>query len=468
MSPQTASLVFAFGILGLFLLNRDRNAQTSKALWIPVVWMLIAGSRPVSVWLAGGGGDQSIAQYQSVSQYMEGSALDRNVFIVLMALGILVLVARAPKVGAILRANGALILYMFFCALSVTWSDYPGVAFKRWIKFLGDFTMILIVVTDRDSLSAIKRFLARTGFVLLPVSILLIKYYPNLGRGYSPWDGKQMFLGVGDNKNGLGVISLILGLGALWHFLALLQKKKTPRTKKMIAQGVVVLMALWLMWTADSMTSLSCFFMAGSLIAISRSRWVSGKPWAVHVLIATMLMVSISVLFLDMGGGVMQTMGRDSTLTGRTEIWSLVLKMRGNPILGTGFESFWLGERLRKIWDLYWWHPNEAHDGYLEIFLNLGWVGVTLLALVLVASYRKVITAFRRDPVIGRLSVAYYVVALAYNFTESAFKALSPVWITLLLAVIAGSLVGVRQNETLDGREGPIIGSEPQAQLISA
>ena len=48
MFVQIATLAFFAGILGLFVLNRDRTVTTSKALWIPVVWLWIAGSRPVS------------------------------------------------------------------------------------------------------------------------------------------------------------------------------------------------------------------------------------------------------------------------------------------------------------------------------------------------------------------------------------------------------------------------------------
>jgi O-antigen ligase len=209
--------------------------------------------------------------------------------------------------------------------------------------------------------------------------------------------------------------------------------------------------------------------MAGGLMAATRLRIVSLMPRAVHVLIAAMLIVSFSVLFLDMGGSVMETMGRDPTLTGRTEIWKVVLGMRGNPVLGTGFESFWLGKRLQKIWSLYWWHPNEAHDGYLEIYLNLGWIGVTLLAIVVVTSYRKVVGAFRRDATIGRLTMAYFVVAVAYNFTESAIRTLSPVWITLLLAVTTASSVLVREVPIPNGNDDVMARPELRlGQLVGA
>jgi hypothetical protein len=47
------TLVFAVGILALFWLNRDRGTRPSPALWLPVVWMAIGGSRSVTQWLGG-------------------------------------------------------------------------------------------------------------------------------------------------------------------------------------------------------------------------------------------------------------------------------------------------------------------------------------------------------------------------------------------------------------------------------
>src|SRR6266436_4322617 len=148
MSVQIVTFAFFTGILGLFVLNRDRAVTTSKALWVPVVWLLIAGSRPVSLWMSAFGFG-SVAS-STADSYIDGTPFDRNVFLGLMLLGFIVLVRRRWKVGGLLRANGALILFFFYCALSVVWSDYPQVALRRWIKLTGDLVMVLIVVTDPD------------------------------------------------------------------------------------------------------------------------------------------------------------------------------------------------------------------------------------------------------------------------------------------------------------------------------
>jgi exopolysaccharide production protein ExoQ len=428
MPPSIAVLVFALGILGLFVLDRDPRCRTSKALWIPVLWVSIAGSRMVSQWL-----DLNAAS--SADVYLEGSPLDRPILMGLLAIGVMVLFSRRRRVGTVLRANIPILVFFFYCAASILWSDYPDVAFKRWTKAVGDFAMVLIILTDRDRLSAIKRFLTRIGFVLLPLSILFIKYYPELGRGYSPWEGKVSYNGVATDKNMLGMLCLVMGLGLLWRCLEILRDgKRTRKSKPLIAMGSILATTVWLLWIADSATSSSCFLLGGGLMVLMNVPAIARRRLNVHLLVAAVVFVSFSAVFLNFG--LVGAVARDTTLSGRTGIWASALSLVSNPLIGTGFESFWLGSRLERMWRIYWFHPIEAHNGYLEIYLNLGWAGVVLLGVLIVAGYRGILTALRRDfDPAGSLRLAYFAVALTYNFTEAAFKTMNLVWIAFLIAI---------------------------------
>jgi O-antigen ligase len=107
-----------------------------------------------------------------------------------------------------------------------------------------------------------------------------------------------------------------------------------------------------------------------------------------------------------------------------------------NPIIGVGFESFWLGSRVYALWEKYWWHPNQAHNGYFEMYLNLGLLGLLSLASMIVSGYRNA----RKEMLSGaaengqnqdaalRRSQAYYKLAfllglLLFNLTDATFKA---------------------------------------------
>ena len=429
MPQSVATVVYGLVILALFLLDRDRESRVSSALWIPVAWVLLAGSRMFSDWLDPARG------MQSPDQYLEGSPLDRLMLAGLLAAGLMVLLTRGRRTGMFLRANGPILLFFLYGALSVFWSDYPDVAFKRWTKALGNVVMVLVVLTDPDPSAAVKRLLARTGFLLIPLSVLLVKYYPELGRGYSPWIWTPYYTGVAEGKNGLGLVCLVFGLGSLWRFLEVFRSGERPRMAgPLIAHGAILAMALWLFWMADSVTSLACFLLGGGLIAVKNLPWLARKPTAVQLFVAGVLFLSLVGLFLDVGTDLVEAMGRDATLSGRTILWEELLRTNTDPWFGTGFESFWLGERAKWFWTKYWWHPNQAHNGYLEVFLSLGWVGVALLGLVMVWGFRNVVGAVRQDSGTGRLRLAYFAVAVIYNLTEAAFKGMHLVWIMFLLA----------------------------------
>jgi O-antigen ligase len=107
-----------------------------------------------------------------------------------------------------------------------------------------------------------------------------------------------------------------------------------------------------------------------------------------------------------------------------------------DPIIGAGYESFWLGQRLVDITRING-GINQAHNGYIEVYLNLGLVGIAALACIIVTGYRKIVAAFRVDTQLSMFRIAYFVMAVVYNFTEGAFKMMSPVWVAFLLANMA-------------------------------
>jgi exopolysaccharide production protein ExoQ len=210
------------------------------------------------------------------------------------------------------------------------------------------------------------------------------------------------------------------------------------------------------------------------LLFASSIRAVLRRPVLIHLLIAAELTVCASVLFLGASPDVLRAMGRDPTLTDRTAIWGLVIGLIDNPILGTGFESFWLGQRLVEVWKFYSWGPTQAHNGYLEIYLQLGWIGVLLLAVVIVTGYRTVAAALQQRLPTANLMLAYFFVGLTYNFTEAAFfRMMASAWILLLLAMtrIPKQLTpkvrhssegrqGGRRPTSIDSPSGTALGAE--------
>ena len=88
------------------------------------------------------------------------------------------------------------------------------------------------------------------------------------------------------------------------------------------------------------------------------------------------------------------------------------------------------------MWRMFYFHPTQAHNGYIEVYLELGWIGIACLAGIVVTGCRNAVATLRRDPESGRIRLAYIVVALAYNMTEAGFRMMTLTWFFFLLSAV--------------------------------
>jgi O-antigen ligase len=304
-------------------------------------------------------------------------------------------------------------------------------------------------VTDTQPVAALKRFISRTGFILLPTSVLFIKYFPNMGREFAA-NGVALNTGTTTNKNVFGLVILVIAIGTLWQIVSLVRMKtRAERRRPLIAQCVLLLFALVLFRMANSATSLACFLMGGSILVATNLRMFRKRPGWVQGL--CLGIVSAFVLFFLISGSadIAGALGRDSNLSGRTDIWAALLPTVPNSTVGAGFESYWIGPGPAIAWETLaragWWHPEilvtEAHNGYIELYLNLGWAGVGLIAIVIVTAFLRAIAAVRGNALVGSMALAYIMAAIFYDLTEAGFRSLNPMWLFVLLSIFTATAV---------------------------
>ncbi len=429
MSPFLALSAWLVLLLLLLYFDPARTQQTSPALWIPVIWMVILGSRLPSQWM----GTNVV---EGASALQEGNSLDRSVYFVLIFLAIATLASRSFDLKSCIRQNLALTVFVAFALFSVCWSDYSFIAFKRWFRDLGNYLVVLVALSDPIPLEAIRTVLRRFCYLLIPLSIVLIKYFPDIGRQFDYWQGNAMAVGVTTSKNMLGVLCLVSGLFFCWDTISRWDLRREQESKRIIAVNLAFIgMTLWLLLQSNSATSRVCLVLGACIMLAANSRVFRRHPAFLKAFIPTLFFTYLIVAFLGMNGDVAEAVGRNATLTDRTKIWSVLLTMPTNPLVGTGYESFWLGPRLNQLWQQF--HGlNEAHNGYLEVYLNLGLVGLSLLAGVLVSSYRKICRDLDSDLPLGLLGVSLWTVVLFYGVTEAAFRS-GLLWILFLICTIS-------------------------------
>src|SRR4029077_11825127 len=199
-----------------WLLSRDaaERPAVSPATWIVVVWAFIYASRPLTSWFV----DPSATG--SPELFDESNPSEALINLVLIVAAAVVLVRRRLQVLRVISANPWLAVVYLFWLESVLWSDDPVMTFKRLFKDLGNVAMVLVVLTDRNPVETIKAVCVRCAYIGVPLSVVLIRYYPNFGRIYIGYNVDQVWLGgVGSDKNTLGILALVAVIFLLWDLL---------------------------------------------------------------------------------------------------------------------------------------------------------------------------------------------------------------------------------------------------------
>lgn len=469
MSGSVATYFFLGAVLFLFWRDHKLRPMTSAALWVPFLWFGIIGTRAVTYYF------NTQEQMRSVDMNVDGSPVDALCYGALLLAAIVILARRRLDWGAVLRSNTLVFLFFAYCLVSSLWSDWTLVSAKRWVKDLGQVLMVLVILTETDRAAAIRALLVRYAYIALPISVLFIKYLPDFGRYYDRWLFTPMYRGVGMDKNALGAAVALACVALVWDLVersskpatapapAAAARAKAPgapltaaealarrRQKKeagaarvgdwidVCTRLLLFAMGLWLLDKADSTNAKLCLAMGLGLVLVCRRsmfkelKLVRRLGWAFFAVIFIGVLVYVTPL-LDT---ILVAMGEDPTLTGRTDLWHDLIAIQDAPLIGSGYQTFWLEDYINTLWQKYDFKPNNAHNGYLETYLNLGLVGFTLLISMLVTSVVRLRREMLARAPASALMFALLAISLFYNWSEAMFSTITSMWFVTLLAVV--------------------------------
>jgi len=432
----TATILCIILIVYLFRIDLKKSDGVSDAIWIPFIWILFALSRPISFWLNHWFGIGTASDFA----IEDGNPIERAYLIILIGSGLYILSKRQLNWQKLFTENLWLCLFFIFAALSFTWSDYPFISFKRWIKSLGALIMVLVILSEKRPYEAIAFILRRIAFLLLPLSILFIKYYPDLGRMYHT-TGSLVSTGVTDHKNALGALCMISGIYFAWELLLNhWQKFELIQRLHYSIYLIMIPLIIWLLYIANSATSLVCLLLAIFLFIVGRMYKFVQNPRSIFLVVfACIVIYGLLESTFDVGNFLIAMLGRRPDLTTRVPMWEELLTMAKNPITGFGFESFWLGER-REIVFAHWGIDRQAHNGYLDMYLNLGYLGLFFVLAYTMSGLKKVYHYILTEYHNGLFRLCIILVFILYNWTENAFHLMCVLWLLLLFSIIDSPL----------------------------
>lgn len=436
MPAKVALSIYILLVLILLYLDSKKWPQTTAVLWVPLVWIMYCGSRAISNWLNFDNVDPAEIDYSG------GSPIDRTFLTALIVLGLLILKKRQVNWRKVFGDNACIFALFIYIGVSVLWSDFIDISFKRWIRSIGDLVMVLVILTESSPVKAMTTVLRRCSFVLIPMSVVLIKYVRDLGISYNAISGVEMWIGVTTHKNSLGYLACTSGIYCFWEIAKGWQLKNVTFYSCLL----ILAMTMWILngpSISNSKTSLINFIIGVLLLTFSQFFKKNPRLFIRYIFwggACMLLFISLSPVLFDVSVltlGVAAS-GRDMTLTGRTDLWEELLKIGSNHIvLGSGFGGFWLGDRLPILWAKFEWGPESAHNGYIDVYLELGLIGLFIVGAIMVSTFRNILNRMEYNFEYGSFRLVAFILILLYNITESSLaKPTSLIWFLFLLIAI--------------------------------
>jgi len=418
MPPILALLLCVIFVIFLLWLEHKQCPDVSRALWLPTIWILYIASKPLGIWFPSSGGDPDM-----------GSPLDRAFLIFLIGVALVLLIRKRLNWADVMKQNIWLVILIVFMLVSVLWSRIPYISFKRWTRELPALLMAFAVLSEFSPRQAIESILRRSIYILIPFSILLIKYFSEYGIEFERWSGKRMWIGVAFQKNGLARLCIISAFFLIWSLVGRRQRKKPPVWKyETKTELLILVITLWLLggpghnvfYSATSFYALCLGLLFYWGLNLTKKHGLLLKELPLMIIGGAIILFGIIVIFTGGAnlGSAASAASRDATLTGRTEVWASLLPVAmKHPLLGVGFGGFWTSATRE------YFRISGAHNGYLDVILELGFVGIFLLAMFFLSSCKKAAHELSHEFDWGVLWICYIIMCLVHNIGESSINA---------------------------------------------
>jgi exopolysaccharide production protein ExoQ len=305
--------------------------------------------------------------------------------------------------------SGAVILFglagLLLC--STLWSLSPALSFRQNLLFISGVIGAIGIVETCDG-DEIMDLIARICFLAAAASLVLMVVDPSTALE----EGGEL-RGVFSQKNTLGVGMTIGALATLHRW-----RSQEGRKLSSIVFLVTIIAATLESRSSTSFVVIAVFIVMDVMIRLIQKEGNYRSVGVVGISVVTVFLV-IAIPFRD---DVIQFLGKDPTLTGRTDIWAMAIPNIDDKLFfGWGYMAFWSSDNpvALAISDAVGWRVPHAHNGILEIMLNVGLVGTTCFVLVWLRNLWLSLRCMRRsDKNMGASCLLSWIGILIVSLTE--------------------------------------------------
>ena len=362
-------------------------------------------------------------QYKEMEEtYTSGNLAAQMLYVVLFCASVFYLILKREMLINFIKEDKFLSLLLLWIIITIFFSNYPFVSFKRVFQTITTVTISLSFLFTRNSLKVLLNYLEILFGLFLVLSFISVLVIPGAtDPGYHAWRG------LANGKNLFGQICAINVF--FWIYIISL---KSSLFKTFLALNMTIL-SIVLLIGSNSITAIITTMICAMILMLKSTGNLFkplgiGNVYMITISISiTALLAYVAIFELDEIARFLQLFGKNLSFTGRTDLWMDVLhNAKRHLLFGCGFNSFWIvGSRhLNYFWDRYSWFPIQAHNGYVDLLNETGIIGLVLLILLIINYYISI-----RNQKKYNIWAIIFLIGLIINFQEtSLLKARTFIW----------------------------------------
>jgi hypothetical protein len=403
------------GVLKTAVLNleAEQTAPGKAFVWLSFVLVFFAAGGVFSYQVNMNGGAALANQMIAVTQYHEHGWLGGVVLPAVAFITLLYFIK--DRLWGVLQASKYFVgttAMALIAVASAAWSQAPLRSLEFGISYLIGTLFVYYLLLEYDTERVMDLIMA-TGWWVTVLFVIVMVFFHSIGM--STMDGARAGAWQGifmDRVTSAKCLSFLL-TPALFRF------RRSHGWKNVL---YVLLMGLFILMAKAVTAYAAMLFYVFVVFCIFVARKYFVRSAIAGFFAASLLLVSGSVYLLSRSDVFLQLFSRDTTYSGRTYIWQLIVHFIGQrPILGYGFNAFWLGMQgpSGQIITASDWRFGYAHNMVLEVLVQFGLVGVLLLGLVLARAIYNAMFCLVNDTSSSSLwYVSLLPLTLLYNSVE--------------------------------------------------
>ncbi len=378
---------------------------------------------------------------QERGEIASSNVINQLIYSSLFLLSFLSFLSKPNEIFINAKKEKALIIFLLWALLTIIWSDYRDVSFKRWFQIFTYYFVILVYLTYEPSLNKILMILKKIVYPYLIISLLVVLAIPEAkDPAFGTWRGMSA------TKNNFGQLTVVATV-----FAFIIYHHENHYLKKNIALLFIFLAIALVIGSLSSTSyiSLFVFFSLSFLFYLKNKIFVKiGAEYFLFFLTLIIGIITFILIFIflpqipDLIEGIF---GKDEAFYDRGKLWKVMIwNISQHPLIGCGYQGFWVVEspKIQLLYTSFVWLPIQAHNGYLDLINEVGLIGLLLFLSIII---RYIIISYKKKNL--DLWVWFVILPLIMNVTETTlFRPAHKTNVFLLLGYLVKILITKSKN----------------------